>query len=385
MDIVATSLSGDDTLDRVASLVPWMQRCAAQADVAATFPTEEIAALREAGALSLPLPVERDCSGSDEHMVAVDRLVDVLVQIGLGNLAVGRIVEAHVNARHLIARYGTARQKDAAAADVRDGSLFALWVTDPPDDGLRMEATPQGIRLTGRKMFCSSAGHATRALVTARNERGKSQMLVVALGAGERVAPLGSPLQGMRAAVTGAVDFTGCVVGRDACLGKPGDYLREPDFSAGAWRGSAIALGGLCALLDLAKAQLEAGGRLDNPYQLHRIGHVMIACETSRLWVRQVARIAEDPRADAARAVAYTGLARIAVEAACLDAMRLLQRSLGLAAFRHGNPVERICRDLGTYLRQPAPDEVLAEAAVHFARQPGSAQRGSAKPALVWS
>jgi hypothetical protein len=50
--------------------------------------------------------------------------------------------------------------------------------------------------------------------------------------------------------------------------------------------------------------------------------------------------------------------------------MRLVQRSLGLSAFRHGNPVERICRDLGTYLRQPAPDAVLTEAAAHFARHP---------------
>lgn len=93
----------------------------------------------------------------------------------------------------------------------------------------------------------------------------------------------------------------------------------------------------------------------------------MIACETSRLWVQQAARIAEDLHSDPGKVVAYTGLARIAVESACLDAMRLVQRSLGLAAFRRGTPVERICRDLATYLRQPAPDEVLTEAAAHFA------------------
>jgi hypothetical protein len=56
----------------------------------------------------------------------------------------------------------------------------------------------------------------------------------------------------------------------------------------------------------------------------------MIACETSRLWVFEAARIAEDPHIDPAKAVAYTGLARIAVESACLDAMRLARRSLGL-------------------------------------------------------
>jgi hypothetical protein len=176
----------------------------------------------------------------------------------------------------------------------------------------------------------------------------------------------------MRAAVTGAVDFTGCTTDQDACLGEPGDYLREPDFSSGAWRGSAVAAGGLRNLLDLAIAQLRMAGRLDNPHHLQRLGNAMIAWETSRLWVKQAARIAEDPNANPASAVAYVGLARIAVETACLDAMQLVQRSLGLSAFRRGNPVELVSRDLGTYLRQPAPDAVLTEAAGYFAQQPMS-------------
>jgi alkylation response protein AidB-like acyl-CoA dehydrogenase len=231
-----------------------------------------------------------------------------------------------------------------------------------------MMRSRSGIRLDGRKIFCSGAGHATRALVTATDDAGDSCMLVLALGAGERAGRLEAPLQGMRAAVTGAVDFTGCNVGPDVCLGGFGDYLREPAFSTGAWRGSAVATGGLQSLVALMKDQLKAADRIGNPHQLQRLGTVMIQCETSSLWVRRAARIAEDPTADPARAVAYVGLARIAVETACLDAMRLVQRSLGLSAFRHGNPVERICRDLGTYLRQPAPDAVLTEAAAHFAR-----------------
>ena len=112
-------------------------------------------------------------------------------------------------------------------------------------------------------MFCSAAGFATRALVTAVDDAGHSRMLVIPLGNGERVRPLEAPLQGMRAAVTGAVDFTGCTAARDACLGEPGDYLREPDFSAGAWRGSAVAAGGLRSLIDMAIAQLRTAGRLE--------------------------------------------------------------------------------------------------------------------------
>jgi alkylation response protein AidB-like acyl-CoA dehydrogenase len=357
----------DNPVARVATLVPWMQQNAPRLDDAAAFPAEEVAALRGIGALALPLPIEQDVAASD---LLADQLARILAHIGIGNLSVGRLYEAHINARHLIGRYGSPDQKTACSKDIQDGHLFALWVTDPSKNGLRMSATADGIRLCGQKLFCSGAGYATRALVTAVDENGKSQMLIIALRSGEQVQELASPLQGMRAAVTGAVDFTGCTASANARLGKPGDYLREPDSSAGAWRGSAVALGGLCSLLDEAKSQLQAAGRLDNPHHLQRLGGAMIACETSRLWLRQAARTAEGRSGEPSEIVSYIGLSRIAIESACLDAMRLVQRSLGLSAFRRGNPVERICRDLSTYLRQPAPDDVLTEAASWFVRKP---------------
>ena len=350
----------DALLDRTAELIPWMQERAHQLDSEAAFPTEELLALRDAGALAVPLPIDDDGAPSGRRAEA---LAALLMRIGEGNLAVGRVMEAHFNARHLIARYGSPHQKSRCLRDVCDGHLFALWVTDPPQDPLKMMRRRDGIHLTGGKAFCSAAGYATRALVTAIDASNGSRLLVIALRSGERVRPLESPLQGMRAATTGAVDFSGCVADDDACIGELGDYLREPDFSNGAWRASAVAAGGLRSLVDVVTTQLKAADRLNGPHHLARLGTAMIAYETSRLWVYQAARIAERASTDPARAVAYVGLARIAVEAACLDAMRVAQRSLGLAAFRHGHPAERICRDLATYLRQPAPDEVLTEAA----------------------
>jgi alkylation response protein AidB-like acyl-CoA dehydrogenase len=354
----------DDNAERAAALVPAMRRNAAALDDNASFPAADLAALREAGALRLPLT--KDESG---RPAATDRLASLLTTIGSGNLSVGRVFEAHVNALHLINRYGTAAQLEAGRRAAAQGELHGLWVTDPPTGGLRMIQVPDGWCLGGAKMFCSGAGHVHRAVVTASMESGEQRMLIVTLGQEEKVAPLPGRLQGMRAAATGMVDFTGIVLGHDCVLGCPGDYLREPDFSCGAWRGSAVALGGLCALLDVAIEDLRARGRVDEPNQLTRLGHAMIARETSRLWVRNAARIAEDKRAEPREAVAYVGLARIAVETSCLDVMRLVQRSLGLSAFRHGHPAERICRDLGTYLRQPAPDEVLSEAASWFAHR----------------
>ena len=353
-----------DLVERVATLVPAMQRNAGALDDNAMFPTEDVIALGNVGALAVALPMD-----GGERDAATDRLVALLTTIGSGSVALGRIFEAHVNALQLLGRYGTSAQLAAARNAAARGELHALWVTDPPAGALRLDAARDRWIMAGAKMFCSGAGHVAHAVITAAMENGESQMLIVPMGQGERSEPLPNQLQGVRSAVTGMVDFTGVEVGPEAFLGRPGDYLREPDFSCGAWRASAVALGGLCALVDVAIADLHARGRVDEPSQLARLGHAMIARETSRLWVRNAAHIAEDQRADSGEAVAYVGLARIAVESACLDVIRLVQRSLGLTAFRHGHPAERICRDLGTYLRQPAPDEVLSEAASWFAHR----------------
>jgi alkylation response protein AidB-like acyl-CoA dehydrogenase len=341
--------------DRVAALVPGMQELAERHDREVAFPAEDIAALRDAGALTLALPAET--------AAPVEPLVAVLTLVGSGNLSTGRVLEAHINARQLIARYGTSAQRRVAG----DGALFGLWVTDPPRGGLRMRRTGATIRLSGAKQFCSSAGHATHAVVTAEDENGAARMLMLRLRIGERVQPLPAPLAGMRAAVTGAVDFDGCEISTDSLMGEPGDYLREPDFSAGAWRGSAVALGGLNALVDAATEQLRVAGRLELQHTQARMGHALIARQTARMWVTYAADAAETQTASPPRSrISSVGLARIAVEHACLDAIQHIQRSVGLSAFRQGSAIERICRDLQTYLRQPAPDEVLTEAAQWF-------------------
>jgi len=67
------------------------------------FPKTELAALRQNGVLAIPLPSEApDCA--KKH---ADILARTLAELGRGNLSVGRLVEAHTNARHLIARFGS--------------------------------------------------------------------------------------------------------------------------------------------------------------------------------------------------------------------------------------------------------------------------------------
>lgn len=350
----------------VDALAPAMRARAPALDESGGFPAEDIADLHAAGALTAPLPVAAGGLGLGTEPDGAAPLTQILRALGRGNLAVGRLYEGHVNAILLIARHGSAPQLRRAALDAAAGRLFGLWVTDPPTDALREAADGM---MHGGKAFCSGAGHAGQAIVTAMRGDGGAQLAY--LSTDRAVAsPLGSRMQGMRAAGTGRISFEGTPVGPDDWIGVPGDYLREPWFSAGAWRTSAVTCGGLEALVELAMRQLVARGRDASPHQQGRMGRAWIARETAILWAGRAAAAAErsTAREDAAEVVATVNLARIAIEAACLAAMGLVERSLGLAAFTHPNPVERVRRDLGTYLRQPAADDVLTEAAAHIMR-----------------
>ena len=346
-------------LARLDALLPAMQDRAAALDEAASFPADDIAALGAAGVLFSPLPHRFGGLGIGTQPDTAVATLAVFRLLGRGNLALGRLVEAHVNAFRLVVRYGSETLVQAVAADAEAGHLCALWVTDPPGSGLSADANGA---VSGHKQFCSGAGHVTRAVVTAE-DAGTVRLAYVKLDRGVTVLPLPGGLAGMRAASTGQAEFDRTEA---TLFGEPGDYLREPDFSCGAWRTSAATLGGLEALTEQLRHQLQERGRGSDPHQQARYGQALMATETARLWMAEAAVRAEADGADPAAAIAYVGLARLAVERACLDVIELVQRSLGVAAMLRTNPVERLCRDLATYLRQPAADMVLTEAAATF-------------------
>ena len=357
----AVAASRAALLGRVAAMLPAWTEHAARLDAEGRAPELELGQLRDAGALVAPLPTALGGLGLGTEPSGAPGLLRLLRLIGRGNLSLGRIFEGHVNALKLVALYGSADQLRRAAEDARDGHLFAIWATEAADP-VRIAGTS----MRGGKVFCSAAAQATRALITATSDAGEAQMLLIPLRAGERARTGLYETHGMRACGTGSVDFTGAPVPEAALIGRPGDYLRQPEFSAGAWRASAVAVGGLDALVEQVRRQLVARDRQDNPHQRSRLGEILIAAETASLWAGKAARVAEGGDAPAGDVAGYVNLARIAIEGACLDAMRLAQRSLGLAAFVRPNPVERLLRDLATYLRQPAPDETLTEAAAWF-------------------
>lgn len=362
LDDCSTVLS--DATEVLMAAVPAMRARAERLDRQEQFPDEDVALLRSLGLITAPLPHRLGGLGAGTEAAGADGLFGLLRRIGQGNMAVGRLWEAHVNALRLIVDYGNPAQVEAAAEDARAGLLFGVWVTDPPGTALHLR---DGV-LRGGKGPCSGAGHLERAVVTVEAEGG-FQLAMLRLDGTEQVRPMRGLLHGMRASVNGWVGLDGMAVPVSALVGQPGDYLREPQLSTGAWRTMAVTLGGLDALVELTGQQLQARGHADSPLQQDRYGQMLIAQETAALWTRSAAHQAEGGTQPAADAVAYVNLARIAVEHACLDAMRHAQRSIGFGTFLMTNPLERLLRDMATYLRQPAPDAVLTEAAQHRLRQ----------------
>jgi len=251
---------------------------------------------------------------------------------------------------------------------VRAGALSGVWGADDAE-GLKIEEGGEGGDvLRGRKILASGAGFVTRPLVTAKGEAGQ-QMCLLSLEPDYPNDIEGWQAQGMRATATGSVDFTGQCVGAREYIGRPGDFMRQPHFSGGAWRFCAVHAGAAERLVELFRDHLRASGRGEDAYQLERLAKCVADATTARFWVENAARrLASDDDADGT--VAFVNLTRMVVERSSLNIMETVQRGIGLRAFIRPHDVERICRDLATYLRQPVPDLAMSDGARTFLNTP---------------
>lgn len=341
-----------------ANLVPKLQTSAATTDREGAYPTDAMRWLHEAGLCVAPLPQRWGGLGLNDAAQRLD-LLCVLKHLGRGDLVIGRLYEGHVNALQLIFDFGSDAQRDAAARAAAAGLWFGVW-NSQGENGVRLIAQ-QGEAawsLCGSKLYASGAGHIDRPLVTAQRPDGGWQMVMTASGhaAVHIDRSFWQPL-GMRASASFEVRFEGMPVAADDCVGNPGDYYREPWFSGGAVRFAAVQLGGAEAVLDETRLFLRRTRRTESPYLRLRLGEMAMCVEGGNLWFDGASRHTDD--------VAYAHLMRSAIEAIGLRVMQLAERCVGARGLLRPSPLERLHRDLTHYLRQPAPDEVLASAGAH--------------------
>jgi alkylation response protein AidB-like acyl-CoA dehydrogenase len=315
---------------------------------------------RRSGLAMAAFPEVHGGSGLGEASHQGD-LCTVLRLIGAGDLSIARLFEGHVNAISLVCRYGTEAQIAGLAADVAGGALSAVWGADDAA-GLKIVAAGHGHELRGRKILASGAGFVTRPLVTAARDDGQV-MCLLKLAPDHDVDLSGWTAHGMRSTATGAVELSGIGIGSDEVVGGAGDFMRQPHFSGGAWRFCAAHLGAMERLVELFRDHLLSRKRGDDPYQLQRVAHCVASVRTTRFWVEEAARRLGGDEGDADTVVAFANLTRMVTERSALDVMEAVQRGVGLVSFIRPNPIERICRDLATYLRQPVPDLAMSDAA----------------------
>lgn len=337
----------------------------------ASFLPGALARLHQLGLLTAPLPSHAGGAGLGTEPGGHLPLLQVLSAIGGGDLSLGRLFEGHSNALILVATYGTPEQLAAAAADAHAGMLFGVWNTGHPQP-MRLEDLAGQLTLVGGKTFCSGAAVARRPIITADLPGRGWQMILLRMDAPEITKALRidqeswTPL-GMEGSGSYTVDFTGGLLAPSDLLGAPGDFYRDPLFRGGAIRFAAVHGGATIRLLRLFAEWLDTTRRDTDPYQIARLGEIKLRAQEALLWTERAAAAAErgmSLQADklaGERMVELAGMMRVAIEHGATATMAIVTPGVGARGLLRPHRFERILRDLTMYLRQPAPDQTLAE------------------------
>lgn len=328
-------------------------------DATPAFPAESMNLLREAGLHRDFAPVE---SGGARFAGAVTRnmcMMSVLRIIGRADLSVGRLYEGHVNALALFDWYGTSEQKAALRRTLTQGAFYGVWATEPPP-GVRLVHDQGTATLENGKSFATGAGGLAYAVITAQTADGDRQLVVVPANDAGRADLSQWRVRGMRATGSGLYDLSGMTVEPAALLGLLGEYDLEPRFTTGAWRFTAVQLGGIEGLLIETRLAMTDSARAD-PLQRAKFADAVAATRTAYLWVRECALRAAIDDADGP---AFARMTRGIVERAGLDVMELAARIVGTRSAVDGQRIDKIIRDLSLYLRQAGPDYARDQAAI---------------------
>jgi hypothetical protein len=80
-----------------------------------------------------------------------------LMEVGREDVSVAKLAEAHWDALAILAEAGREPEPNA---------IYGVWASAVPGSAVTLESGSNGLRVAGRKEFCSGAGLIDRALVT---------------------------------------------------------------------------------------------------------------------------------------------------------------------------------------------------------------------------
>ena len=267
-------------------------------------------------------------------------LFDLLRALGRADLTAARVVEAHLDARAILAEAGH---------EPRAGT-WGVFAAEGP--GVRLDARESNgrLRLSGTKPWCSMAALLDHALVTAHTAEGHRRLFEVDLRAegvqvrrGEWIA------LGLQGVPSGAVDFDEVVA---SPVGADDWYLDRPGF---AWGGIGVAacwLGGAEGLAQRLLSGAKSTNREPDQIALMHLGAVDAGLFAARVALNDAGHRIDDGRADASDGRMLAARVRIVVATVVDDVLRRVAHSLGPAPLALEAEHARRVADLELYVRQ---------------------------------
>lgn len=323
-----------------------------------TFPAATFRYLWETGLLN---PIEEEWTDSKTRLkISNATILPYLIKVGSLDLSVGRLLEGHYNALLLILTYGTAEQISKVRSDLKNETVYGVWNTEREFEGVRASKNTDGtFTLKGAKIFCSGS-ICIEPLITARID---DQVFLVLIPSDimKTLEPdwsLWNPM-GMNASTSSRIDFTGITITQDQIIGDSNQYFEEPYFHGGSIRFAAVQYGGALHASELAMEFLINSHRTEDIFQMSRMAETKMLLETCKLWLQKAIEYSTYDLVTDASFVNYADMLRTTISNCCNQILALAEKSIGLQSFMKTNKLEKVHRDLSTYLKQPGPDAAI--------------------------
>lgn len=269
-----------------------------------------------------------------------------LARLTRSDIAVGRMVEAHLDAQAIL--------HEVCGGATGPGELWGVWAAEPPAPLVVATKASDRWQLSGTKVWCSGASGCTNALVTARDGDRRRLFAVDLRTPGINPGSGGWQNSGMAGTGTEAVDFDG-VVARP--IGGPGDYLDRAGFWHGGIGVAACWFGGALKVADFLAGKVR--GDTDDITLMH-LGAVDALVAQGRAQLIHAADEIDMNPDDVPRARRRAFRVRWSIEQVATGVLDRVARALGPGPLAGSVDHAQAVADLSIYIRQSHADRDLA-------------------------
>lgn len=269
-----------------------------------------------------------------------------LWEIAATDPSLGRLAEAHYDAVSILHEAGRAPAL---------GATYGVWAAGGRDPAT-LSRDGDGVRLTGRKHWCSGATLVSHAVITARDRASNALVVVDMSEPGARPAPATWTSPAFEAVDTRTVDFD-LRLDVDNVIGTDDWYLRRPGFWHGAvgvaacWAGCAAGLMG----------RLTSAWPGD-PHSAAHLGAIDAGLWAMRSAIETAGReIDAHPTGDADEGRRRALRVRHVVDSTVADITTRVARAVGPGPLAHQPSVHVVLAETDLYRRQCHAERDLAE------------------------